>query len=278
MVPLGCKSPKLKHVVCHRRQLYMILKDSADVGLKGTSLGLVPVPGERTLALRLGAPAPEPPVGANGAPALEPPAGGSGFEGVGPLTNSDGALELKEGIGLEELGDGAEASVLSSGLGSGSPEQQGRKETMSKMEVDQTVIGSGRGKEKNSLLDDIMMEGIIEENISGVNTKRKKPSEKQQGGEKARKVQKSLSDEEDEEEPELSLSQEEKLICYPVGKIKKFLSDTKGQRAVRTESFFPDLDGFIKSVCHTLLQPMDSVLFHSPAHTTPSDHTPVLNH
>ncbi|TWW53055.1 hypothetical protein D4764_0014930, partial [Takifugu flavidus] len=28
MVLLGCKSPKLKHVVCHRRQLYMVLKDS----------------------------------------------------------------------------------------------------------------------------------------------------------------------------------------------------------------------------------------------------------
>ncbi|KAE8296878.1 hypothetical protein D5F01_LYC05649 [Larimichthys crocea] len=28
MVLLGCKSPKLKHVVCHRRQVFMILKDS----------------------------------------------------------------------------------------------------------------------------------------------------------------------------------------------------------------------------------------------------------
>ncbi|TWW59278.1 hypothetical protein D4764_06G0008080 [Takifugu flavidus] len=28
----------------------------------------------------------------------------------------------------------------------------------------------------------------------------------------------------------------------------------------------------------TLLQPMDSVLFHYPAHTTPSDHTPALTH
>ncbi|CAF94292.1 unnamed protein product [Tetraodon nigroviridis] len=27
MVSLGCKSPKLKHVVCHRRQVMMILKD-----------------------------------------------------------------------------------------------------------------------------------------------------------------------------------------------------------------------------------------------------------
>uniref|UniRef100_A0A8C9ZEA2 CCHC-type domain-containing protein n=1 Tax=Sander lucioperca TaxID=283035 RepID=A0A8C9ZEA2_SANLU len=29
MVLLGCKSPKLKHVVCHRRQAFMILKDNA---------------------------------------------------------------------------------------------------------------------------------------------------------------------------------------------------------------------------------------------------------
>lgn len=77
MVLLGCKSPKLKHVVCHRRQLYMVLKDSAGhleltlnfniegfnyvvfvtssvlaVGLKGTSVGLVPEAGERMLVLR----------------------------------------------------------------------------------------------------------------------------------------------------------------------------------------------------------------------------------
>lgn len=35
-----------------------------------------------------------------------------------------------------------------------------------------------------------------------------------------------------------------------MGKIRKFLSDTKGQRAVNTECFFPDLKGFIKSVYH----------------------------
>ena len=28
MVLLGCRSPKLKHVVCHRRQVYMIPKDA----------------------------------------------------------------------------------------------------------------------------------------------------------------------------------------------------------------------------------------------------------
>ena len=31
-------------------------------------------------------------------------------------------------------------------------------------------------------------------------------------------------------------------------KIKKFLQDTKGIKAVKTEQFFPDLRGFIRSV------------------------------
>uniref|UniRef100_A0A0S7EW84 YTX1 n=1 Tax=Poeciliopsis prolifica TaxID=188132 RepID=A0A0S7EW84_9TELE len=30
MVSLGCKSALLKHVVCHRRQVFMILKDMAN--------------------------------------------------------------------------------------------------------------------------------------------------------------------------------------------------------------------------------------------------------
>lgn len=70
--------------------------------------------------------------------------------GVRPLTSSDGALESKEGLGLEVLGDGAEVSVLSLDLLSVSPEQQGGKKMMYNIEVDQTVMGNVRGKEKNS--------------------------------------------------------------------------------------------------------------------------------
>ena len=33
MVLLGCKSPKLKHVVCHRRQDYMIPKDASHLNV-----------------------------------------------------------------------------------------------------------------------------------------------------------------------------------------------------------------------------------------------------
>lgn len=91
-----------------------------------------------------------------GAPGAGPPVGGDGamapeqVVGVRPLTSSDGALEPKEGLGLEVLGDGAEVSVLSLGLLWVSPEQQGGKQRMCNIEVDQTVMGNVRGKEKNS--------------------------------------------------------------------------------------------------------------------------------
>ena len=39
-----------------------------------------------------------------------------------------------------------------------------------------------------------------------------------------------------------------KMIFYPLEKIKRFLSQTKGQRAVKTEQFFPELKGFVRSV------------------------------
>lgn len=52
----------------------------------------------------------------------------------------------------------------------------------------------------------------------------------------------------DDDECEWTPSQEDETILYPLEKIKKVLLETKGQRAVKTETFFPDLRGFIKSV------------------------------
>ncbi len=43
-IPLGCKSPLLKHVVCFRRQLYMILKcdlDELNLSFKLKLMGLI---------------------------------------------------------------------------------------------------------------------------------------------------------------------------------------------------------------------------------------------
>lgn len=58
---------------------------------------------------------------------------------------------------------GPEASVLGSDLVPGSTEQQGGKETMCEMEVDQIFMGNMKGMEKSSLLNEMKMEGIIDE-------------------------------------------------------------------------------------------------------------------
>lgn len=42
--------------------------------------------------------------------------------------------------------------------------------------------------------------------------------------------------------------QEDKTTFYPPEKIKKFLLQTKGSSAVKTELFFSDLKGFVKFV------------------------------
>ncbi|KAI3369169.1 hypothetical protein L3Q82_026128 [Scortum barcoo] len=56
-------------------------------------------------------------------------------------------------------------------------------------------------------------------------SKRKKSADKGQGGGKTRKTLQSLSDE--EEEAELTVSQEERITSYSVEKIRRFLAETK---------------------------------------------------
>ncbi|KAI3365342.1 hypothetical protein L3Q82_010130 [Scortum barcoo] len=46
----------------------------------------------------------------------------------------------------------------------------------------------------------------------------------------------------------LGRARKERITSYSVEKIRRFLAETKGQRAVKTEQFFPDLNGFIRSV------------------------------
>ncbi len=100
---------------------------------------------------------------------------------------------------------------------------------------------------KDNLVTDVSMEDVFDERSLKISTsKRKKSVDKGQGGGKTQKTLQSLSDE--EEETELTVSQEERITSYSVEKIKRFLAETKGQRAVKTEQVFPDLNGFIRSV------------------------------
>ena len=74
--------------------------------------------------------------------------------------------------------------------------------------------------------------------------KTKNSTDKEQGSAKNKKPLEEVSDDKCERMP----SQEGEMTFYPLEKIKRFLSQTKGQRAVKTEQFFPELKGFVRSV------------------------------
>lgn len=65
----------------------------------------------------------------------------------------------------------------------------------------------------------------------------------------SRKFKKTLQKLYDEEEKAwFSACQEKKNTSYSVEKIRRFFVESKGQRAIIPELFFPDVNGFIKSV------------------------------
>lgn len=82
---------------------------------------------------------------AAGAPGLELQMSGGGASGSELLTSSGKTLASKEALVSEELVDGAEVSVLGSGLVSGLTKQQGGKKAIGDMEVDQKFTGNVRG-------------------------------------------------------------------------------------------------------------------------------------
>ena len=108
MVSLGCKSPKLKHVVCHRRQVYMILKDrktdlSLSFSFKVDGFNYVVFVSSETMkcfgcgaeghmirscpggcGARRAAPGRDPPAAASAAPGGDPPAAASAAPGGDP--------------------------------------------------------------------------------------------------------------------------------------------------------------------------------------------------
>ena len=91
------------------------------------------------------------------------------------------------------------------------------------------------------------MEDVFDDQCLSINkSKRKKSADKGHRGGKTRKTLQNLSDE--EEEAELTVSQDEKITSYSVKNIKKFLAETKGHMAVKIEQFFPDLIAFIRLV------------------------------
>lgn len=98
-------------------------------------------------------------------------------------------------------------------------------------------------------VNDIPMEDVLDEQALRINIskkEKKKCVDKGQSG--AKKIKKVLQELSDEDEVGLTASQEERIISHSLEKIKKFLVETKGWRAIKPELFFPDLNSFIRSV------------------------------
>ncbi|KAK0155410.1 Transposon TX1 uncharacterized protein [Merluccius polli] len=329
MLLLGCKSPKLKHVVCHRRQLFMIPKDADShlnltltfkidgfnyivfvtsdtmkcfgCGAEGHLIRACPearkgnagapgpervagtaVPAEAAapaeaeadgVAEIVGVSGPEKTaetavpagiVGASGperAAGIAVPAetagvaeivGASGPEraaGIAIPAETAGVAEIVGASGVEQM---VEAAVPAGIVGASGPERTAEAAGVAEIvgdlksgqpEEDDGASGSSmvvKNAEDGNMNDDVLMDDVFDERGLSINTstKRKKSADKGQG--------ESLSDE--EEEAELTISQEERITSYSVEKIRRFLAETKGLRAVKTEQFFPDLNGFIRSI------------------------------
>ncbi len=250
MVLLGCKSPKLKHVVCHRRQVFMIPKDAdshlnltLNFKIDGFNY-VVFVTSETMKCFGCGAEGhliracPE---------ARKENAGASGLERLGAGASGSGQPDAGAS-GVEQPVENASASDSgqpdTGASGSGSVNER----LMEKTKLDGGETSNVVSSNNENMVDDVPMEDVFNERWLSLNaSKRKNSADKGQGGSKSRKTGLlSLSDE--EEEAELTLSQEERVSSYSVEKIKRFLTETKGQRAVKPEQFFPDLNGFIRSV------------------------------
>ncbi|KAI3357334.1 hypothetical protein L3Q82_015491 [Scortum barcoo] len=221
MVLLGCKSPKLK--ACG---------------------GKTPAPRARE-GRRKGA-------GSSGRPVEDAGSSGSG----GPVEDAGSSGGPVEDAGSSGSGEGRWRTPAPLGLGGPVEDAGSSGSAMIVNEIgnslmEKTIDGGETENMKSSnndnMEDDVSMENVFNEQCLSINTsKRKKSADKGQGGGKTRKTLQSLSDE--EEEAELTVSQEERITSYSVEKIRRFLAETKGQRAVKTEQFFPDLNGFIGSV------------------------------
>ena len=294
MVPLECKSPKLRHVMCPRRHVVMILKDNtADLNLTfsfkvdgftyvvfatsdtmkcfgcGEEGHLVlscprrPAPGPADPA-----PGPDGPGGtADPAPgpdgpggsadrAAEPPPGGSDSGVAPPAADSDSAgvqqsaetAQVTETDTQEKEGNVEHSEGVNEGHAQSNDKPDNNKQTGKKKG---SAKGKGCSQEVINVADVDLAENLSEEmEIIKGSSKRKSSAHKEQSESKAKKLLEDLSDEDedDEEECEWTASQAEELTLYPLDKIKKFLQDTKGIKAVKTEQFFPDLRGFIRSV------------------------------
>ena len=124
----------------------------------------------------------------------------------------------------------------------GTSDNSVRKKQMEEKEG-QKVCSNG-----DSALYNVVMEDICDDTGLTVKTnkRKKRAGRNTQNEAKTRRVLQAASEEEEEEE--LTASQTVQTASYSVEAIKQFLAQTKGQRHIQLQHFFPSLTGFIESV------------------------------
>ena len=329
MVLLGCKSAQLKHVVCHRRQVYMILNENKDLNLTfsfkvdGFNYTVFAT-SDKMKCFECGAEGhlirscPE-----RAASATAQAAGSSGEAAVSPSGTidaqsavqsaprpdiNDTELDQQNALQPQSNSLGAQPTNTETGLESEPAMQEDNSETNGENGKVQTSEKAQENKqtkkhvskEKNkqrhggigaksvpkvdvvsdeAKLSKTPENSQINESQQAVGTKvvqnmvfgpvsvaggkndifedvclsnksgKRKMNDKEQNQAKAKKSEIIVSDEDEEDECEWSpSSQEPETVFYPLEKIKKFLSDTKGLRGLQIEDFYPDLKGFVRSV------------------------------
>ena len=262
MVSLGCKSPLLKHVVCHRRQVFIVLKEKTDLNLSfnfkvegfnymvfATSETMkcfgCGVEGHliRSCPERAGTPAP--------APAGEPrPPEGE------PAAEPGGEPEPPEPVQAPEAA--GEPGLSESPAGSDLPVSTGSERPADKNDLiqNQNSAESRESITKEKVNDDLAMyEDVIEdedmsdEELYKNSQKKRKNPELVEKSAKITRVNKNTKTRKNSTEldSDFSLTQDEQHSRYSPAEIKSFLRKTKGSRMVKVEDHFPDLNMFVES-------------------------------
>ena len=263
MVSLGCRSPLLKHVVCHRRQVFIVLKDKTDdlnlsfnfkvdgfnymvfatsetmkcfgCGVEGHLIRSCPERMGEQRRAAAGEPAP--------VPAGEPRPPG---RVPAPVPAGDLGLGGPPAGGAPPASSGGEEPAESTDQRQGKDEHQSSSENTT-IETDNKE--SEKVNDNLSVCEDLIEdEDMSDDDLLKLSQKRKS-SEPVQSSAKAIKVTKGTKTGKSlaESESDLSLTQEDQQSRYSPAGIKSFLQGTKGSRLVKVEDHFADLKLFVES-------------------------------
>ena len=263
MVSLGCRSPLLKHVVCHRRQVFIVLKDKTDdlnlsFNFKVDGFNYMVFATSETMKCfgrgaegHLIRSCPERMGEQRRAAAGEPapvPAGEPRPPDRVPAPVPAGDL----GLGGPPAGSAPPASSGGEEPAESSDQRQGKDEHQSSSE-NTTIETDNKESEKVndnlSVCEDLIEdEDMSDDDLLKLSQKRKS-SEPVQSSAKAIKVTKGTKtgNSAAESESDLSLTQEDQQSRYSPAGIKSFLQGTKGSRLVKVEDHFADLKLFVES-------------------------------